>query len=401
MRYIIELGYKGTHFHGWQRQPNAISVQEVLEDALSKLLNEKIAIVGSSRTDTGVHARQQFAHFDTSKVIDCQLLTSKLNAFLREDIVVYSIYKSSQETHTRFDAIFRKYIYRIETQKNPFSSDFVLFFYPKLDVNQMNKAAALLLEHTDFECFSKVKTNVNSFECKISEAIWVQNGTLLEFHIQANRFLRGMVRAIVGTLLDVGIGKISEIEFKEILNSKNRNKAGKNVEAKGLTLEKVGFPENYLKKMVIIRKANLDEMEAIKNLFIEYEKFLGVSLCFQGFQEELSKLPYHYAEPQGTILLAEINNQPVGVIALKPLEGACCEMKRLYVKNEFRGLKIGEKLVDELLLLAKTKGYSTMKLDTLKRLSAAIELYRKKGFIETQPYNFNPEEDIVYFEKKL
>lgn len=152
---------------------------------------------------------------------------------------------------------------------------------------------------------------------------------------------------------------------------------------------------------ITIRKAKEDEMDIVRSLFTEYEQFLGFSLCFQGFQEELNQLPYKYAEPEGTILLAETENSVVGCVALKPLENGICEMKRLYIKEELRGHKLGEKLVNEIIASAKEKGYAIMKLDTLKRLKAACNLYKKFGFVETIPYNFNPEEDIIYFEKAV
>lgn len=245
MRYIIELGYKGTNFHGWQRQPNARSVQEEIETALTVLLKRNISINGSSRTDTGVHARQQFAHFDFAEEINTQKLTFQLNSFLKQDIVIYTIYTVSDDKHTRFDAIYRKYIYRIDLIKNPFNHEFSLLYQQNIDIDKMNAAAKILAKHTDFECFSKVKTEVNNFNCTIEEAFWIANNHSLEFHIQANRFLRGMVRSIVGTLLEVGRSKLTLSEFENIILSKNRNNAGRNVEAKGLTLEKVGYPEGY------------------------------------------------------------------------------------------------------------------------------------------------------------
>ncbi|MGR3809485.1 tRNA pseudouridine(38-40) synthase TruA [Jiulongibacter sp. NS-SX5] len=248
MRYFIELSYLGTHYHGWQLQPNAVSIQEKLEDAFSKILRSEIRIQGSSRTDTGVHARQQFASFEIEDlVMQLKDLIWKVNSYLPGDIAVQNIYQATEDQHARFDAENRKYIYRLHLKKDPFRSHNSLLFKRSLDLEKMNKAAEILFEYTDFECFSKVKTDVNTFNCTILEAEWKKKGDTLEFHIKANRFLRGMVRAIVGTLLDVGEGKKTLEDFREIIESKQRTKAGRAVEALGLTLEEVNYPKGYFK----------------------------------------------------------------------------------------------------------------------------------------------------------
>jgi tRNA pseudouridine38-40 synthase len=246
MRYFLEISYLGTHYFGWQTQPRETSIQENLEKALSLILQENIKIHGSSRTDTGVHARQQFAHFDIAvlgiSIID---LKWKLNSFLPKDISINKIHLAYETCHSRFDAINRKYIYRIHLQKDPFCIDNSFYFRKELDLRLMNKAAKILLLNTNYQCFSKIKTEVNNFQCHIELAEWKVLGSHMEFHIVANRFLRGMVRAIVGTLLEIGQGRKSIIDFQEIIDSKDRRKAGSAAKAHGLTLEEVNYPENY------------------------------------------------------------------------------------------------------------------------------------------------------------
>lgn len=247
LRYFIEIAYLGKGFHGWQLQENAATVQGELESALSTIMGIKVAIHGSSRTDTGVHARQQFAHFDLSEAIeDISKLVLRLNRFLHKDISVRGIYPVAEDAHCRFDASARKYIYRIVHQKDPFLKDIVALYTKVPDVRLMNEAASILFKHIDFQCFSKVKTDVYTYNCEISEAEWILNGSVLEFHISANRFLRGMVRAIVGTLLDVGYGKRSLEDFENVILSKDRRKAGMASKAEGLTLERVYYESEQL-----------------------------------------------------------------------------------------------------------------------------------------------------------
>ncbi len=243
MRFFFEISYNGTNYHGWQNQDNAMGVQEVVENALSKLLREKISILGSGRTDTGVHCLQQFFHADIKKEIDRDQLLQRLNAFLPKDIVIKNILKVKPEAHARYDARHRGYEYRITRVKNPFLTQHAYYFFRDLDVPTMNRAASLIQGVHDFQCFSKVKTDVNHFICEIKQSQWNQTGELLVYRIAANRFLRGMVRAIVGTLLDVGTGKISVKEFQEIIHSRDRKKAGMNVPPEGLYLIKVKYPK--------------------------------------------------------------------------------------------------------------------------------------------------------------
>jgi len=248
-RYFIELSFNGKNYHGWQIQPDVISVQEVIQKALSKLLRTKIEIVGAGRTDTGVHAKQIFAHFDfTSISIDTLNLKNRLNAFLPDDIFIINIYEVKNDAHARFNAISRSYKYQIWEGKNPFmiNSSWQIKT-KKLDVEKMNKAASLLLDYTDFQCFSKSKTDVFTYDCDITKAKWIKEGNLLTFNITANRFLRNMVRAIVGTLYEIGIGKITINDFIKIIESKDRSKAGISVPAQGLYLTKVDYPDSIYK----------------------------------------------------------------------------------------------------------------------------------------------------------
>jgi tRNA pseudouridine38-40 synthase len=248
MRFFFEISYNGTNYSGWQSQNNATGVQAVVEDALSKLLREEISIVGSGRTDTGVHCEQQFFHADIQNEFDQEKLVLKLNSFLPKDIAIPSVHRVKDEAHARYDANERSYIYRITTKKNPFLEGLALHYFKALDIARMNEAAALMIGKHDFESLSKVKTDVNNFMCDIKKAEWRQRDALLEFHITANRFLRGMVRATVGTLLDVGIGKTSLKEFQDLLDSRDRREAGANVPPHALYLVEVKYPESIFLK---------------------------------------------------------------------------------------------------------------------------------------------------------
>jgi tRNA pseudouridine38-40 synthase len=242
MRYFILLAYKGTAYHGWQRQPNGLSVQEVLENALSTVLRQPTAITGSGRTDAGVHAAEQFAHFDTEIPLPENLLRS-LNSMIPNDIAVYECFPVRPDDHARFTAISRYYQYQISRRKDPFRHGLVYVFTLPLALDRMNAAAERLLLHSDFESFSKVRTDVKTFNCQIEKAFWEQkpNGDLV-FHIKANRFLHGMVRAIVGTLLAVGQGRLSVADIDQIILARDRKRAGRAAPADGLSLVEVGYP---------------------------------------------------------------------------------------------------------------------------------------------------------------
>ncbi len=250
MRYFLELAYKGTAYHGWQLQANAHSVQAELNAAMATVLRRPIETVGSGRTDTGVHALQQFVHFDSSeKLENIPQILLRLNAVLPRDIVVKDLFPVRPDAHARFDADYRRYEYRICPVKNPFLQDACFFNFKPLRIDLMNEASQLLLGYEDFECFSRVKTEVNHFRCRIDEAYWEQRSDwpqtqLLVFHIRADRFLRGMVRTIVGTLLWVGHEKITTREFEQVMLSNDRKRAGQAVLSQGLFLTEVHYPES-------------------------------------------------------------------------------------------------------------------------------------------------------------
>jgi len=244
LRYFIALSYNGKHYHGWQTQPNAVTVQQTIEEALTTLLREKISILGAGRTDAGVHARLMYAHFDYEPTIDKNALVHQLNSFLPSAIAIKDIYAVRSDAHARFDAEKRSYTYLLVQQKDPFLHDYAYYLRADLDIEAMNEAAAILLETEDFQCFSKSNTDVKTYICDVQKAYWQQDDALLVFHITADRFLRNMVRAVVGTLIEVGLGRCSISQFVQILASKDRRKAGVSVPAKGLYLTEVQYPKN-------------------------------------------------------------------------------------------------------------------------------------------------------------
>lgn len=241
LRFFIKLAYNGTKYNGWQIQPNAPSVQSALNKALSVILNSDINVMGAGRTDTGVHAKEMYAHFDIDKEIDIHNTVHKLNSFLPKDIVIYDIISVDSNAHCRFDAKKRTYQYHINTTKNIFCQDGSWYYPKKLDINLMNEAAKLLLQHNDFQTFSKVHTDVKTFNCCVSEAFWKEENEQLIFTITADRFLRNMVRAIVGTLINVGLNKITVKDFNSIIESKKRTEAGFSVPAQGLYLTAIQY----------------------------------------------------------------------------------------------------------------------------------------------------------------
>ena len=246
-RYFIEISYKGKNYHGWQVQPHAISVQEVLNDCLTKLLKQEVHVIGAGRTDTGVHAKQLFAHFDlVKKVKDVSQFLSRLNSFLPKDIAAKSLLEVGEEAHARFDANARTYEYYVVQQKNPFEEDSAYLVYKPLNIEVMNQSAKRLFEFQDFTSFSKSNTQTITNNCKIMQAYWEKREGLLVFTIQADRFLRNMVRAIVGTLLEVGLGKMTEEEFVKVIESKDRSQAGTSVPAHALYLREVSYPKDIL-----------------------------------------------------------------------------------------------------------------------------------------------------------
>ena len=244
MRYFIQLAYNGKGYHGWQIQPNAISVQQTIENALSKILNTKLSIVGAGRTDTGVHASCMYAHFDFEGHFNKEDLVYKLNSFLPNDIAIQQIFEVRQNAHARFNATKRTYNYRIALTKNVFDYEYSHYIQMPLDIDRMNEASALLLDYIDFQCFSKSNTDVKTYNCNIETAFWKKENSMLIFTISADRFLRNMVRAIVGTMINIGLGKISVDDIHGIIKSKNRSEAGFSVPAQGLYLTQVVYPED-------------------------------------------------------------------------------------------------------------------------------------------------------------
>ncbi|MEQ6167319.1 tRNA pseudouridine(38-40) synthase TruA [Ekhidna sp. MALMAid0563] len=243
VRYFIDISYRGTNYSGWQTQPNGVTVQEEIEKAISTILQIETAITGSGRTDAGVHATQQIAHFDADNN-EPKNLVFKLNSFLDPDISVNGIRQVKDDVSARFEATSRKYHYHLHQAKDPFKTGLSYYFRPQLDIDLINKGCEIIKGWQNFECFSKVHTEVNHFNCDIFQARWVQDGTNHLFEITANRFLRGMVRAIVGTLIDVGLGKTSLEGLKNILESNDRSEAGRAVPPEGLYLQEVTYPED-------------------------------------------------------------------------------------------------------------------------------------------------------------
>ncbi|XCI74905.1 MAG: tRNA pseudouridine(38-40) synthase TruA [Flavobacteriales bacterium] len=244
MRYFIELAYHGKHYHGWQIQKTGASVEEALEKALSILLKKKINVVGAGRTDSGVHAKQMFAHFDFDEVIE-NILVKLLNAFLPQSIKIFRIFRVRADVHARFDVLSRTYEYFLSLGKHPFYSDLSWpWLYGPLSMEKMNEAASILMSHSNFSSFCKAHGENKTYTCKIYQAQWCREEDLLSFTIQADRFLRNMVRAIVGTLVDVGRGKINTKDFVRIIQAKDRKCAGTSAPASGLFLTKIRYPEN-------------------------------------------------------------------------------------------------------------------------------------------------------------
>ena len=243
MRYFLELAYFGKAYHGWQKQPGDLTVQEVIEKALSTLLQETIEIVGAGRTDAGVHARQLFAHFDTDLDMPEDLMF-RLNAFLPKDISICKIFPVKPKAHARFDAMARSYEYHLVQQKDVFAIDTAYWVKKELNVERMNEAAKLLLDYRNFKCFSRSRTDVSTYNCVIETAHWEKTNQGLVFHITADRFLRNMVRAIVGTLLQIGLGKLEVQAMHDIIKSENRSEAGSSVPAHGLFLTKIEYPKS-------------------------------------------------------------------------------------------------------------------------------------------------------------
>jgi tRNA pseudouridine38-40 synthase len=242
-RYFLQLSFNGKNYHGWQVQANAHSVQAEINSALSTLLKAKIETAGCGRTDTGVHAKIFFAQFETERKIgDADAFVHHLNCIVPKDIAIQQLIKVDEKHHARFAATSRTYQYYLHQNRNPFLNDSSYFFPFEVNIEKMNEAAQVLIGTNDFSAFSKSRTQVNHFNCHITEAFWnTENGQLV-FQISADRFLRNMVRAIVGTLLEVGEGKISVDDFKNVIEGKSRSNAGVSVPAQGLFLTDIKYP---------------------------------------------------------------------------------------------------------------------------------------------------------------
>jgi tRNA pseudouridine38-40 synthase len=245
-RYFIKLAFQGTNYHGWQIQSEARSVQEVLNHALSTIFRQNIQVIGAGRTDAGVHASCFYAHFDmdADPQPDMQNAIFRLNRFLPHDIAIYAITPVKDKSHARFDAISRTYRYQVTTLKDPFRTAFAYHFFKEPDMDKMNRAAEIIAEYKDFTSFSKSRTQVKTHICEIYHAGWYKQKHLLCFTVKANRFLRNMVRAMVGTLLEIGTGKIEVNKLRDILESKNRSAAGYSVPPNGLFLDHIEYPKD-------------------------------------------------------------------------------------------------------------------------------------------------------------
>ena len=242
LRYFLEVSYKGTNYSGFQSQKNANSIQEEVEKAFAILHKEKAVLTGSSRTDAGVHALQNFFHFDFEKSLHPQLVY-KINAILPEDIVVKSVRQVQPDAHCRFDAVSREYKYFVYRQKDPFLRDRAYYYPYKINIEKLQQAAAILTEYQDFTSFSKRNTQVKTFVCQIQRSEWLQENQCLVYNVKANRFLRGMVRALVATMLKVGRGTIDLERFRSIVEAKDCTQASFAVPATGLFLVSVNYPQ--------------------------------------------------------------------------------------------------------------------------------------------------------------
>lgn len=240
---MFQIAFNGSNYHGWQIQNNAVTVQDTIEKSFNVLLNlnEKINIVGCGRTDKGVHASQFFFHVDLPETIKLDSFSYKVNQILPNDILIINSQYTSDNFHARFSAVSRTYEYKITQLKEPFQNDFFTFVKNDLDIELMNKSCEKLISYKDFTSFSKVHTDVNNFNCNVTKAFWIQKNHQIIFKITANRFLRNMVRAVVGTMLLVGQKKLSILDFCKIIETKDRSSAGPSVKAKGLFLVNVDY----------------------------------------------------------------------------------------------------------------------------------------------------------------
>ena len=243
LRYLLNISFDGSNYHGWQTQPESITIQETIENCLSQIIGERIKLVGAGRTDAGVHATIFYAHFDLkTNIQDKSSLVHKLNSFLPNDISVNNLYRVEDDFHARFDALSRTYQYKLTNLKNPFMKNRFYYLQKDLDFNMMNLASLNLLGKKNFKCFSKSRSDVKTYDCSIISAKWFKLDNHWVFEISADRFLRNMVRAIVGTLIDIGQEKNKITSLTELIRSGDRTKAGYSVPAHGLYLHHISYP---------------------------------------------------------------------------------------------------------------------------------------------------------------
>lgn len=395
-RYFMRLSYKGTNFSGWQRQSNAHTVQEEIEDAFELLFKRKVNIIGCGRTDSGVHARNYIAHFDLDNPLDFDLVF-KLNHIVSQDITIHEIFPVSIQSHTRFDATKRTYDYYIKGEKDSFNADFA-FAYPmihKLNVEDLNRAASLLLKYDDFYTFCKSKTDVKTTICQIYESRWrwVSEDTL-RFTISANRFLRGMVRLVVGMCINVSLGKMDIKEVENALSEKRRLERDWSVHAQGLTLSSIDYPYvvSHHKSVVSVREGSIDEVINISNKVPE----LINPYDADEYESRLSNV-------LSLILVACKGEQLIGFKVGYRRESD----KSFYswmggVLPAYRRLGVADKLADFQDDWAKENGFSSIRMKTRFRLKAMQKFAMKRSFdILSIEHREPQEESIIWLEKVL
>ena len=392
----MRLSYKGTNFSGWQRQSNAHTVQEEIEDAFELLFRKKIHIIGCGRTDSGVHARNYIAHFDLDNPLDFDLLF-KLNHIMSKDITIHEILPVSIQSHSRFDANRRTYDYFIKGDKDSFNAEFA-FAYPmihKLNVEELNKAASLLLKYNDFFTFCKKKTDVKTTICQIykSEWRWISEDTL-HFTISANRFLRGMVRLVVGMCINVSLGKLDILEVEEALKAKRRLERDWSVHAQGLALSSIDYPYPVSKQesVISVREGSPDELVTLSAKIPELVDPYGV----EEYNLRLKNIP-------SLILVASKGSHLVGfkVGYQREADGSFYSWMG-GVLPSYRRLGVADKLADAQDDWAKQKGYTSIKMKTQFRLKAMQKFAMKRAFeILTIEHTKPRENSIIWLEKKL
>ena len=395
-RYFLRLSYKGTNFSGWQRQLNAHTVQEEIEDAFKLLFKRQIHIIGCGRTDSGVHAINYIAHFDLEESLDFDLVF-KLNHIVSQDITIHEVFPVDVTRHARFNAVKRTYTYKLKGGKDSFYSDYA-YHYPmihQLDVDKLNEAASLLLEYKDFFTFCKSKTDVKTTFCDLTVCHWRWIAEdELEFKISANRFLRGMVRLIVGMCMNVALGKITLDSVRTALDNKKRMERDWSVLAQGLTLHDIEYPypSSAYKSVLKIREGTIDEVvqltESIPEFIDPYSE--------EVYKQRLANVPH-------LILVAEKQGKVIGVkVGYEREQDGSFYSWMGAVSKPFRGLGIATKLADEQETWAIEKGYSSIRMKTRFKLTEMQQFnigrgYRILKIEERQP----KEESVILMEKEI